>query len=82
MAVWRGVTPSASALAARMAERQLPLHAKLLRVQMVTDHARDERAFLVATLDAIALETLQLLVVEQHADFRSSWFPQLAFRQE
>jgi hypothetical protein len=36
----------------------------------------------VATLDAIALETLQLHVVEQHADFRPSWFPQLAFRQE
>lgn len=82
MPAWRGVTPSADALVARMAERQLPLYAKLLCVQVVTDQARDERALLVTALDAVALETLQLFVVEQYADFRSSWFPQLAIRQE
>ena len=82
MPAWRGVTPSTGTLEVRLAEGELPLHAELLRVQMVPDQARDERAFLVTTLDAIALETLQLFVVEQHADFRSSWFPQLSFRQE
>lgn len=82
MAGWSGITPSASALGSRLAVRELRLNVELLRVQVVPDQARDERALLVATLNAIALETFQLFVVEQHADLRFSWFPQLAFRRE
>ena len=82
MTEWREVTALAEAFGAGMVEREISLHAELLRVQVIPYQASDERALLVASLNAIALETVQLFVVEQHADFRFSWFPQLAFRRK
>jgi hypothetical protein len=44
------------------------LDADLLRVQMVSDQARDERALLVTEVQAIALEAIQLFLSKEHAD--------------
>jgi len=49
--------------------RALSLRAELLRVEVVSDQARDERALLVTELHAVALEAIQLFLGKEHADF-------------
>ena len=53
----------------RFGERALSLHVELLRVEVVSDQARDERALLVTELHTVALEAIQLFLGKEHADF-------------
>jgi len=54
----------------RIGGRELPPPAELLRVEVVSDQARNERALLVPELFAVALEAIQLFLGQEHADFR------------
>ena len=64
----------------RLVEGQLPLHAELRCVQVVSNQARDEGALLVAVLHAIPLEPMQLLLGEQDAHLELAGVGQIVVR--
>jgi len=63
------LTPRKDSSRLRFGERALSLHVELLRVEVVSDQARDERALLVTELHTVALEAIQLFLGKEHADF-------------